>query len=107
MKMSELPYGTVVEVTKGVLPEERYEKASHWNSLLHSANFFTLEDLDRRDDVKIISVPYEVTLQLATWLDNVYTKTGNPESLVIEAAKDAQADKHTAHISDRPKKGVE
>jgi hypothetical protein len=45
-----------------------------------------LEDMDIRTDVKIVSVPYEVTLKLAEWLDNVYTKSGNPESLVLEAA---------------------
>jgi hypothetical protein len=62
------------------------------------------DSLDDRDDIKIISVPYEVTLKLATWLDNVYTKNGDPESLIIEAAVEAKKTKDDAYISDRPKK---
>lgn len=100
MKISELPKGTVIELSNG----ERYEMSADWKNVPPSDSI-SRDALDDRDDVKIISLPYEVTLKLATWLDNVYTKTGDPESLIIEAVIDCRADKDTPYISDRPKKG--
>lgn len=103
MKMSELPLGAVVRIDDA----ELYKKTKTWGwvSTDNSEPDISLEAMDLRDDVTIISVPYEVTLKLAEWLDNVYTKNGNPESLVIEAAQEAAKTEHDAHISDRPKKG--
>jgi hypothetical protein len=106
MKTSELPKGSVVELGDG----QQYEKyVTDWIGLYEEAEDpILLEDMDIRTDVKIVSVPYEVTLKLAEWLDTVYTKSGKPESLVIEAAYSAAKNKHDSHISDRPKSvGVE
>lgn len=103
MKFSELPTGTVVSIKNG----EPYEKyITDWVGMSEWADEpILLEDMDIRSDVKIISVPYSVVMKLAEWLDNVYTKSGNPESLILEAANEAAKTKDDAHISDRPEGG--
>lgn len=90
MKLSELPEGAVVELGNG----ERYERSLHGYESLDLADLMTVNDMDDRDDVKIISVPYAVTLKLAQWLDDSYTKTFNPESLIIEAAEVVAKENH-------------
>jgi hypothetical protein len=103
MKMSELPKGTLVEVSYSEKLTIRYEKVENWESLAFPGDFITVEDMDNLfPNAKIISLPYEVTLKLATWLDDVYTKTGDPESLIIEAAQ--VGSKYVAHIAEQPKK---
>lgn len=90
MKISELPAGSIIEIDG-----DRFELDSNKR-----------DDFDYRSDVKIISVPYAVTLMLATWLDNVYTKTGTPESLIIEACQESAKTKHDAHIAATPKREI-
>lgn len=97
MKMSDMPFGTVVEVMSGTDAEERFERLSISQAIwkgLDSDYFITVEDMDERDDVKIISLPYAVTLKLATWLDESYVKKFNPESLILEAAEVVAKERH-------------
>lgn len=102
VKYSELPEGTVIEITNNDRGA-RYEKTeTNWQSLGYSGDKFSFEDLDLRDDVLVISVPYAVTLQLAEWLDNIYVKSGSFESLVVEAALETKKDMTHPHISGRP-----
>lgn len=105
IKPSELPEGTIIEIQDLYGRRERYEKSFFWNSLNPSAQVMSFADVDALGQVRIVSVPFEVTLTLATWLDNVFTKHGKPESLIVEAGQESKKTKDDAHISDRPHKG--
>jgi len=104
MKISELPEGTIFEVTQPNGEKIQYELTGDKTHPDWDNDYISRSDVDNRDDIRVVSVPYEVTLKLAEWLDNVYTKTGMPENLIVEAAIDAAKTKHDSHISDRPKK---
>lgn len=109
MKISELPKGTVVEVTYADGETAQYElSSSKDNNPNYDTDYISRDAIDTIDErrIKIISVPYEVTLMLATWLDNVYTKSGTPESLIVEAAEEAAKTKHDTHIAAQPKKDI-
>lgn len=105
IKLSEFPEGTVVEIEYADGEKIQFELTSNTENPDWDKNYITLDAADEIENFKIISVPYEVTLKLAEWLDNVFTKMGVPESLIIEAAQEAKKTKDDAHISDRPKKG--
>jgi hypothetical protein len=102
VKLSEMPDGTIVEVYG-----ERFERQGlTWNSLANNGSFYTLRSMDMRQDigdVSLIAVSYGVAYQLATWLDNVYTKQGVPESLIVEAGEEAKKTKDDPHIGAAPK----
>lgn len=102
MKNSELPKGTIVSIGGEVKANQRYEKINTCWVCIDPGNVITFAEMDLRDDVKIVALPIEVVDHLAMWLDNVYAKTGNPDSLVVEAIRESQKTKHDAHISDRP-----
>jgi hypothetical protein len=105
MKMSELPAGTIVEIAYGKEYAERYErKNSAWKSIERDMATIELDAMDEREDVQIVALPVEVAYKLAEWLDNVYTKHGNPDSLVLEAIKESQKDKHDSYIAAYPEK---
>lgn len=111
MKYSELPKGTIIEIAYEDGKWVQFELTSDTSNPDWDTNYIShdaideLDEIHGRENIRIISVPYEVTLKLAQWLDNVYTKTGSPESLIIEAAQEIKKTKDDAHISDRPKKG--
>ena len=100
MYISELPEGSVIEINGKRVELTESLRFSDGDDVMTKNQASAYQD----QDIKIISVPYEVALKLAEWLDNVYTKKGQPESLIIEAAEDAKKTKHDTHISNLPKK---
>jgi hypothetical protein len=106
MKLYDLPEGTILEITYAEGETAQYELTANRENPNYDTDYISREALDTVDDrhVRIVSVPYEVTLKLAEWLDNVYTKTGKPENLIIEAAAEAKKTKHDSYILDRPEK---
>jgi hypothetical protein len=98
IKASELPKGTIIELPNG----NQFELTSDWKDR-DPHDVMSKDFTENVTDFKIISMPYEVIYQLATWLDNVYTKTGTPETLIIEAAIEAKKDKNSPHIGNAPR----
>jgi hypothetical protein len=80
MKISELPKGTVIELSDGV----QYELMSNWVNIDESIH---REGLDDQEDFKIISLPYAVTLQLAKWLN---AGDNGAEDFIMEAINDLE-----------------
>ena len=103
MYISELPEGSVISING-----TEFELTKDWR-FSDSDDVMTKEQASayQDQDVKIISVPYEVTLKLAKWLEGSYRPRVNrvtPESLIIKAAEEVAEDKRDAHISNLPKK---
>lgn len=84
LELFELPAGTIIEVIENGHPE-RYEITPDWKHEAKEDVFKVDEMVERHSEFRIISMPFEVTLQLAKVLSGEFGDEEDHRMNLLEA----------------------